>query len=702
MRLKKNHPTLDSTSAPFSASSSTVPLPPNTLRKPKPPPADALPPKEDPSASPPRQPSTLKKASTTARAMVDPSSSSRLSSSSSSSSSTTTASEAEVVSLNDDPDLKPEAPPSSSPTKRSQFTFRGWPTILEGSAAATKEVSASTHPSEHSVPPHGLSSPAPSSPLPSRTSPSSDQGYAADNDGDSVGSDRSVIQAVTVVNELDKYSLHIKFEDEVSYTADRALLSSSTPHSSTMPEGDEEVDPQRPITPPERRSGHFERCVQFGPDADPSRASARFDGETLVINVPKKRTWADVDVVHRSREEPTTPVLPQEKSPRSIALALAASPTTSTSTGSTSEKHLQLDESGGSGSRGSGSSDAVSPGAESTSESTTSTTPEGEMTSGSSWTDTSSVPSPMSEEGGSPLDQVSRRLDNMHLDLRDGSDEEDEGETRRASQERLSPLHPFHHQQYPTEPPTPTSFLPRRPSPFVASYPLSPNKQNSSEPSPIASWLSSTSATLPRSRSHSPPQPHQHGGARHASSSGSDSDSSEGRAAARRHFGIEDDLVTPTPQRVQKRRGSSGVEQPTAAVAAAAANHHAMSPKKDYFGFPLTPVLATTSDAEKTTPPKTAVPPSAPGFVNNHLALKQRSPTREAGPSGLSVSPSRTPLSLRRSSVTSVEEDAVEHMRISLPASPAAPPNPASGRTREQGMGRSAFFWKRWAPGQGS
>ncbi|KAG8922610.1 hypothetical protein FRC00_007232 [Tulasnella sp. 408] len=348
MRLKKTHPTLDSISAPSSAPSTTVPLPPNTLRKPKPPPADALPPKEDPSASSPRQPSTLKKASP-AIAMVGPSSI-RSSSSSSSSSSTTTTAEAEVVSLNDDPDLKPEAPPSSSPTKLSQFTFRGWPvsrkppstfspppsrdgrsssthgnywssvaptnpqsqaltpsssaasassdastspslpwssadmyrassgastsssvysvkvtaptvpaihhpfipkrpysapvtspppplsdslpssplligehprrrstangrilyqTIPEGSPA-TEEVSAATRPPEISVTPHGISSPAPSSsPLPSRTSPSSDQGYAADNDGDSVGSDRSVIQAVTVVNELDKYSLHI-------------------------------------------------------------------------------------------------------------------------------------------------------------------------------------------------------------------------------------------------------------------------------------------------------------------------------------------------------------------------------------------------------------------------------------------------------------------------------------------------------------
>ncbi|KAG8891913.1 hypothetical protein FRC00_012938, partial [Tulasnella sp. 408] len=193
--------------------------------------------------------------------------------------------------------------------------------------------------------------------------------------------------------------------------------------------------------------------------------------------------------------------------------------------------------------------------------------------------------------------------------------------------------------------------------------------------------------------------PYEHG----KSSSGSDSDSSEGRAAARRHFGIEDDLVTPTPQRVQKRRGPGGGEQTTAA---STANHHAMSPKKDYFGFPLAPVLATTSatpDSEKTTPKSAS--PSASGSNINHPMLKQRSPTREAGPSGASLSPSRMPLSLRRGSVTSVDEDVVEHMRISLPPSPAASANPApsyAGRTREQGMGRGAFFWKRWAPGQGS
>ncbi|KIO29396.1 hypothetical protein M407DRAFT_6216 [Tulasnella calospora MUT 4182] len=705
MRLKKNHPTLDSISASSSSSSSTVPLPPNTLRKPKPPPADALPPKEDPSASPPRQPSTLKKASLTARAMNVPSSS-RSSSSSSSSSSTTTADEAEVVSLNDDADLKHEAPPSSSPTKLSQFTFRGWPVSRKPPSTFSPPPSrdgppstakgnywssvAPTNPQSQAITP---SSSAASASSPTSTSPTLPWSSADMNRASSGASTSS-----------SAYSVKVTAPTALAIHHPELSSSTNTNPSSTIPEGDEE-DRDRPITPPERRSGHFERCVQFGSDADPSRASARFDGETLVINVPKKRSWADVDIIHRNGDgsavEPTTPVLSQEKSPRSIALALAASPTTSTS--SRSERHLQLDEGGsGSGSGGGGSSAAVSPGAESTAESTT---PEGEMTSGSSCTDTSSVPSPVSEDGGSPLDEVSRRLDEVHLDLRDGSDEEEGGETRRGRRERLSSFHSFHH-QYATEPPTPTSFLPRQPTPFIPSYPLSPNKQNSSEPSPIASWLSNTSATLPRSRSHSPPQPyHQHGGSR-KSSSGSDSDSSEGRAAARRHFGIEDDLVTPTPQRMQKRRGPSGVEQTTTATATA--NHHAMSPKKDYFGFPMTPVLATTSatpDAEKTTPPKTTAPSSASGFSNNHPMLKQRSPTREAGPSGASLSPSRMPLSVRRGSVTSVDEDGVEHMRISLPPSASASPNTASsvaGRTREQGMGRSAFFWKRWAPGQGS
>ncbi|KAG8985890.1 hypothetical protein FRB90_004380, partial [Tulasnella sp. 427] len=401
-----------------------------------------------------------------------PASSSRSSSSSSSSSSTTTTtttgeSSADVVSLNDDPDLKPIVPtPSSSPTKLSQFTFRGWPvsrkppstfspppsrdgptsaphvnywssvsptnpqsqaltpssssttpssspsptspsssswsssemhrassssdastsssvysvkvtaptapsfkhpfipkrpysapvtippppptaplspdallsteyqrrratangilyqTIPEGVATGRSATTrrADHHPSSSSS--HVLSSPA--APSSRQTSPFSEQGYAADNDVDSVGSDRSVVQAVTVVNDPDKYSLHIKlpgfnlnnlciasrrdrsllitadkFEDEVlksarSSSASRRTASSSTtpssstassttpqpsstPLSSTAEQGQE--DPQRPPTPPERLAGHFERCVQFGHDAEPARASARFDGE---------------------------------------------------------------------------------------------------------------------------------------------------------------------------------------------------------------------------------------------------------------------------------------------------------------------------------------------------------------------------------------------------------------------------------------
>jgi len=325
-------------------------------------------------------------------------------------------------------------------------------------------------------------------------------------------------------------------------------------------------------TPSDRLAGHFERCVQFGPDADPSKATAHFDGENLTITVPKRKTW--VDFVHRNGDsDGVSGEGPQnvDKSPRSIALALAAS-RHSTSGGGSPESE--------------------------------STTPESESAASSGSTDISddtSISSPRSDDqctsGESDdvaTDNVTKKLEDLKVDNHRNLVSL---ETPSASPHDPLPL------QHPPELQTPV------PSHYVA-------RRRSASPSKGGSHVRATSTAMRRSNPNLPSQPHSQ------SDSLSDSEGSN----ARMELGYaDDDLVTPTPSRMKRTRGETST-----------------SPKKDYFGFPLKPITS----------------PRMPSRSEKHDPSPER----------------RT-------------------------ASPPPPSNPGLvGRTREQGLGRGAFFWKRWGP----
>ncbi|KAG8903603.1 hypothetical protein FRB99_002954 [Tulasnella sp. 403] len=464
-------------------------------------------------------------------------------------------------------------------------------------------------------------------------------------------SGRSIIHAVTVVNEPDKFLLHIKLPGFshsnllISARRDRSLLISADKFDDEVyrpPSSQHPVDPQpsrstRPPTPPEpeRAAGHFERCVQFGPDAEPSKATAHFDGETLVVIVPKRRTW--VEFISRNGGSEQTLTLPEEmgdKSPRSIALALSSRRT---------EGHEPRDDSPGS-------------------EASTSTTPESEMGSGTASSSEETVPSPTSETNDPDLGEVVKRLDDMDTSEKvDGRQDfvmtvDDAPATSTA----MTPTFATMRLSSPLPSPPPTATCPTV---------LSAKRPRSKSPPSVGGGPLRTRSRSPRPNRSA----HPRGSSVHCSSAVSftDVDMEVHSEAVRSQLGYDDDLVTPTPSRVRWNRAHPLHEADRDSTGGTTGGT-GTSPKRDYFGFPLAPILPTTAIQSY---------PSS-GKVPRH---RQSNSEPEKYHS------------------RSMDMEGVEEMRVTIPQHVAAASPGSShsliGRSREQGMGRGAFFWKRWTGG---
>ncbi|KAG9009459.1 hypothetical protein FRB93_005395 [Tulasnella sp. JGI-2019a] len=366
-------------------------------------------------------------------------------------------------------------------------------------------------------------------------------------------------------------------------------------------------------------SGRFERLIRFGPDAQPSRASAHFDGERLTITVPKVSLngWTQVD--HPQR----VPSAQVERSPRSVALSL---------------KHAANAEEGVE-----------------------------RLAEGERERCYSSASSARSSCDGSTLEDMSVYSPQTNL-----SDEEQEesrpSSSASASGSRSSAVR--RKRCSTSEAMAGLTFSPKLPltPPLPPSPTMSTKRPRSISPDPQDPGIAyhdhaSSSAPMRRLTSRSPPaskQPahqhpyHQHHALKHPTAPRHDTLGLSGLDSGRLGGKDHDDLETPTPWRITKERDG-----------AAAVVTSTTSPKKDYFGLPL----STSSSSSSTATIRQSLPSSS-----------RKAP-------------------LPQSDSVSMDVDVDETVIIGPPHMPRSATPPASGaRTREQGMGRSAFFWKRWAP----
>ncbi|KAG8882886.1 hypothetical protein FRB97_007605 [Tulasnella sp. 331] len=458
----------------------------------------------------------------------------------------------------------------------------------------------------------------------------------------SVGSDRSVLHAVTIISEPEKYSLCIKLPGFdlsnllISARRDRSLLIAANkfedePDTVRRGGGGGSTSYEM-ASVATTSSGRFERLIRFGPDAQPSRASARFDGERLTVTVPKAALsgWGHVDC---ARSTPGAPLPEVERSPRSIAMSLkhhSDNVGRGTEDGQWSEDRMRCSSSAGS---------------------------VRSSCDGSTLED-SSVYSPQTNMSDEDAEEA-------RLSCAGASGSGCGGDTaaRAKAQTRAT-----------TDAMAGLSFSPGGAavsSPLPPSPTLSIKRPRSTSSDCIhqdvaAHYSNRASSSAPiRRSSRSPPvqkqhhynHHHHHGhGMGHVPTPRRDllglSKVDDGFREC------DDELETPTPWRVAKERDGGG----DAGDAIAATN--LMSPKKDYFGF----TLSSSSNSSSTS------------------TIQQHSPE------------SSRKASLLPPTEVSMDVDVDETMIIRPPLLPAsAPPAASAVRTREQGMGRSAFFWKRWA-----